>query len=178
VQSSIVTVISTFADDEPIAEIVAAAKLPEMADFRFCFTGRSERWLRSNRPVTATNIEFLGFVPDDAYWQQLYESRVIVDLTTRDACLVCGAYEALAVGRPMVLSDSQANRELFEDTACFAKIQPRSISDAVTCASALFTKVSATSAATKVKYLERWSVLANYFQQDVESLRINTVTPS
>ena len=104
-QSNTVTVISTFADDEPIAEIIAAAKLPEMADFRFCFTGRSERWLRDNRPVTAPNVEFLGFLPDDAYWQQLYESRVIVDLTSRVACLVCGAYVALAVGRPMVLSD-------------------------------------------------------------------------
>ena len=172
-QSKTVTVISTFADDEPIAEIIAAAKLPEMADFRFCFTGRSERWLRDNGPVTAPNIEFLGFVPDDVYWQQLYESRVIVDLTTRDACLVCGAYEALAVGRPMVLSDSRANRELFEDAACFAKIQPRSIADAVTSASAVFMTVNSTSAATKARYQERWSVRANEFQQEIESLRTN-----
>jgi hypothetical protein len=30
---------------------------------------------------------------------------VVVDLTLLDNCLVCGAYEAVAAGKPMVLSD-------------------------------------------------------------------------
>ena len=34
-------------------------------------------------------------------------------------CLVCGAYEALALGKPMLLSDNLASRELFGDAALY-----------------------------------------------------------
>ncbi len=37
-----------------------------------------------------------------------------MDLTTRDNCLVCGAYETVAVAKAGILSDSTVNREYFD----------------------------------------------------------------
>jgi glycosyltransferase involved in cell wall biosynthesis len=49
-------------------------------------------------------VRFLGFVPDADYYAYLRASSVVVDLTTLEDCLVCGAYEALAARRPLVVS--------------------------------------------------------------------------
>jgi hypothetical protein len=34
-------------------------------------------------------------------------------------CLVCGAYEGISVGKPLVLSNNRASVELFHDAALF-----------------------------------------------------------
>ena len=43
-----------------------------------------------------------------------------MDLTTRENCLVCGAYEAMAAKKPVVLSDTTALREYFHKGAVFS----------------------------------------------------------
>jgi glycosyltransferase involved in cell wall biosynthesis len=42
-------------------------------------------------------------------------------LTERDNCLVCGAYESIAVGKPMILSDTYALREYFGGSAVYTR---------------------------------------------------------
>ena len=41
----------------------------------------------------------------------------MLDLTLKPNCLVCGAYEALALQKPMVLTGNPATRDLFERVA-------------------------------------------------------------
>jgi hypothetical protein len=43
----------------------------------------------------------------------------VVDLTLKPDCWVCGAYDAVAVGRPTLLSHNPAGVELFGDRALF-----------------------------------------------------------
>jgi glycosyltransferase involved in cell wall biosynthesis len=62
-----------------------------------------------------------GFLSERTYVDLLFTADVIVDLTTFDHCLVCGAYEALAAGKAFVLSDKQANRELFGDVPIYVE---------------------------------------------------------
>ena len=44
-----------------------------------------------------------------------------IDLTTRENCLVCGAYESLAAGKPMILSKTRALMNYFSQAAVYVE---------------------------------------------------------
>jgi glycosyltransferase involved in cell wall biosynthesis len=58
-------------------------------------------------------VHFLGFLPSDEYYGYLQSASLVLDLTTREDCLVCGAYEALAASKPLIVSRTVALREYF-----------------------------------------------------------------
>jgi len=60
-------------------------------------------------------VRLLGFLPTEDYYGYLRSASVIMDLTTLEDCLVCGAYEALAAGKPLVVSRTTALGEYFGD---------------------------------------------------------------
>jgi hypothetical protein len=76
--SADVAVIATFALDEPIPAIVAAAAT--LPDVRFAVSGDAARFdaLGIDLPP---NVRLTGFLPDPAYWELLAGARVICDLT-------------------------------------------------------------------------------------------------
>jgi glycosyltransferase involved in cell wall biosynthesis len=82
-------------------------------------TGRRDRIPDGVLRAAAPNVEFTGFLPDDEYWALLESVDLVVDLTYRDDCLVCGAYEAVARGKPLVLSDTAALRGYFSAGAVY-----------------------------------------------------------
>lgn len=115
----IVTLISSFAEDEPIEEFIEASlEVPQ--SHTLVVTGRKERAGRLLRFEQA-GVRFSGFLPLSDYEELIAGSDVLVDLTTRDDCLVCGAYEALSVGTPLILSDSEALRSTFGSGPIYAK---------------------------------------------------------
>jgi glycosyltransferase involved in cell wall biosynthesis len=123
-----VVVVSTFAPDEPIASVMsAAASLP---DVEFVITGNAQRIAGLDIAVPG-NVRLAGFVPDQEYWELLAQAEVVCDLTLMPDCLVCGAYEALALGRPMVLSDNPPTRRLFGAAAVFTQSDAVSIAQAI-----------------------------------------------
>jgi glycosyltransferase involved in cell wall biosynthesis len=117
-QSLRVAVISTFAPDEPLDEIFEAARLCPQG-FEFFVTGRSERGSRQLLERRPDNVRLTGFLSEPDYWDLLRSVHAVLDLTAMPDCLVCGSYEAVAVGRPLVLTDSPAARALFAKSACF-----------------------------------------------------------
>lgn len=107
-----VAVVATFADDEPIPAILEAAA--SMGDsYEFLITGNPAKLPRDTRDALPRNVRLTGYLEETEYWRTLASSHVVVDLTTMDNCLVCGAYEAIAVGTPLVLSDNPASVRLF-----------------------------------------------------------------
>jgi len=56
------------------------------------------------------NLTLTAFIDDNAYVTLLYSCDLIVDLTTREDCLVCGAYESVSAEKPLLLSDTTALR--------------------------------------------------------------------
>ena len=123
-----VAVIATYRRDEPIAAIMTAAAT--MPDVRFAFSGPSERY-RGASNALPPNVRLTGFLQDPAYWRLLAQATVVCDLTLKPDCLVCGAYEALALGQPMVLSDNPATRDIFESAAVLTGSNPDEIAAAV-----------------------------------------------
>jgi glycosyltransferase involved in cell wall biosynthesis len=111
-----VVLIATHARDEPIAQIFDAVR--EM-DVHLYVTGNPRRMAPAVAARAPHNVHFTGFLPDGDYWALLRSADAIIDLTLMDDCLVSGAYEALAVGKPMLLSNNRATVELFGGAAVF-----------------------------------------------------------
>lgn len=148
-----VMVISTYAPDEPLAAILqAAATMPEV---RFSISGNARKFaaLGLDRP---DNVELTGFLPDHAYWSTLARSKVICDLTLMPDCLVCGAYEGLALTRPMVLSDNPATRALFGHGAILTGVEPGAIVTALQQALADLPVLEARARDARETFRERW----------------------
>jgi glycosyltransferase involved in cell wall biosynthesis len=76
---------------------------------------------------SSPTLKFLGFVEDDYYWKLLGSSDVVIDLTNRNNCLVCGAYEAVAVETPIILSNTDVLRDYFSKGTVFTKNQSENI---------------------------------------------------
>ncbi|MCI0591222.1 MAG: glycosyltransferase, partial [Gammaproteobacteria bacterium] len=76
-------------------------------------------------------VRFLGFLPLHQYYGYLRSCSLVVDLTTMDDCLVCGAYEALAVRKPLVVSNTNALREYFGAAVMLTDNTPAAIRESV-----------------------------------------------
>lgn len=106
-----VTVVNTFARDEPLEAVLqAAADLPEV---RFSITGKRSRANPDLLRQASSNVVFTDFLPDEAYFQLLRSSHAVMSLTTRDHTLQCGACEALSLQRPIITSNWPLLREYF-----------------------------------------------------------------
>lgn len=125
-----VLVISSFAPDEPISEIIEAARLLESKGVTFRFTGKYEGKIK-NYPTLPSNVILLGYVPEGDFIINIFRASVVVDLTNNEDCLVCGAYEAIAAGRPLVLSYTEALKEYFGIAAVYCDNIPNEIASAV-----------------------------------------------
>jgi glycosyltransferase involved in cell wall biosynthesis len=111
-----VVLISTFAPDEPVAAVLEAVR---GANVDLYVTGNHRKLDPATAQRLPPNVHLTGFLPEDAYWKLLQSADALIDLTLMDNCLVCGAYEALAVGKPMLLSNNRVSVELFGDSALY-----------------------------------------------------------
>lgn len=121
--------ICTYAEDEPYQEVFqAAGKLAQ----KVCIyvTGNYKKKNISLESAPG-NIIVTGFVPEEEYIQLLNSVDATMILTERENCLVCGAYETLAVGKPMILSDTTALREYFRKGAIYTRNNAADICNAV-----------------------------------------------
>lgn len=107
--------ICTWSEDEPYMEVIKAAS---RLDKTICIyiTGNGKG--KVNTPLPA-NIVLTGFLDEADYVTFLFSSDIIMDLTTRDNCLVCGAYEAVAAEKPVILSDWAVLKEYFYKGAVY-----------------------------------------------------------
>jgi glycosyltransferase involved in cell wall biosynthesis len=152
-----VAVIATFRPDEPIPAIMAAAAA--MPEVRFAVSGVAERFRRRAMPVPP-NVRLTGFLPDPAYWNLLAQAAVIVDLTVKPDCLVCGAYEGLAMAKPLVLSDNPATREIFGPAAVLTGSSPDEIARAVRKALDERERLAASARKLREAFRTRWPAQA------------------
>lgn len=110
--------ICTWAADEPYLEVLkAAALLPP--DVFVYITGNPKGREKGFTHLLGPNVVLTGFLPEEDYLGLFQAADAVVDLTTREDCLVCGAYEAVSMEKPMVLSGTRALRGYFSGGAVF-----------------------------------------------------------
>jgi glycosyltransferase involved in cell wall biosynthesis len=109
--------ICSFADDEPY-RIVFNAGL--QLDKNICVYVSGDYQKKDINPDSLSkNIILTGFIPEYEYAQMLNSIDATIVLTTRENCLVCGAYESIAAGKPMILSNTKALIEYFNRGAVY-----------------------------------------------------------
>lgn len=125
-----VLLICSWSSDEPYKDIIVAMEsVPELDLY---ITGNYKKALSQPEiSVLPENVKLLGFVSEDEYFQYLRNSRFCVDLTTREDCLVCGAYEAAALDVPCIISDTSVNRSTFYKGFVYSKTTPKDIYSAI-----------------------------------------------
>lgn len=127
---SFVLFICTWAADEPYYEVIAAAK--QIPDVSIFITGNFKNKLSTELiSELPSNVRLLGFVSEEDYIHYFSSALAAIDLTTRENCLVCGAYEAAALGVPAILSESLVNRELFNEGFVYTENHADGIAHAI-----------------------------------------------
>lgn len=115
--------------DEPVAEVFAAARM--LPDVTFYVTGNSKRVGARLQAEKPENVILTGFLPESDYSGLLQNVDGLVILTKSPNILNCGAYEALATGKPAVISDWPQMRRCFRRGFIYADNTTKGIAAAV-----------------------------------------------
>jgi glycosyltransferase involved in cell wall biosynthesis len=136
-----VVAVCGWAADEPLAELVAAAA---GRPWRLALTGRPKAGL-----ALPPNVVLTGFLEESAYLARLRAAAAVVVLTTRAETLLSGAWEAIALGRPLVTSATDALRTTFGDGPAY--VEPTRASIAAGIERVLADPASAAEATTALR---------------------------
>lgn len=124
-----VTVINTFAVDEPLEPVLEAARrLPDVCFVVLGNTSLADKRLLASAPA---NVSFPGYLLKENYWRQLAVSRAVMALTTYPFSLLAGGHDGLSLGKPLILSDQPALTDFYTKSAVFTDNTAESLVAAV-----------------------------------------------
>lgn len=103
--------VCTFGEDEPVLEVLEAARM--LPDVSFYITGNAKKVTERMRKLRSPNVTFTGYLSNEEYAGLLRAASVVLVLTTRDFTMQRGGSEAVTVGRPLITSDWPVLRETF-----------------------------------------------------------------
>lgn len=124
-----VMVINTFSQDEPLDAVMAAAG--QLRDVSFHVTGNpahARTRLAGNPPE---NVRFTGWLSENDYNALLRTCDAVLCLTTHDHTMQRGAYEAMALGKPLITSDWEILRQTFSRGTVHVDNSPSEIAKAI-----------------------------------------------
>ncbi len=94
--------VCSWGSDEPYNNVISAAKnIPDNTVIHITGGYQTKNINSDNLPE---NIVLTGYLPDEDYLSLINSCDGVMVLTTRDNCLVCGAYEAVAAEKPLILT--------------------------------------------------------------------------
>jgi glycosyltransferase involved in cell wall biosynthesis len=126
-----VVVAASGAIDEPL-ELVVQAGLLLGTECEIVITGRRDAIRRRlGHQSLPPSVRLAGFLERRAYLELLASASVTVCLTTRAATMQLGAWEALSLGCPVVVSDQKVLRDYFRAGAQFAAHTPQALADCI-----------------------------------------------
>ena len=124
-----VAVISSFAPDEPLEEILDAAAT--MSEILFYITGDISKAAKHLLGKKINNVIFTGFLDYNDYVSLLQGVNVIMVLTKRNKTMLAGAYEALALQKPLITSDWHPLKRYFYKGTVHVDNSPKEIQEAI-----------------------------------------------
>ncbi|MFV8571122.1 glycosyltransferase [Marinobacter sp. SBS5] len=124
-----VVFVCSWAKDEPYMEVIEAARSLSSKDIVLFVTGNPPKHVMKH--LIPDNLKLTGYLLEQDYVDLLAESNLIVDLTDRSDCLVCGGYEAAAVGTPCILSDNLCSSQTFSMGYLYSNNDSNSLKESI-----------------------------------------------
>jgi glycosyltransferase involved in cell wall biosynthesis len=133
--------------NEPIAVVLAAAELLPEVDFRF--TGDTRRLPAPVARRAPANVVFTGWLEYEKFLGELLAAHVVGVFSTDPHIMNRAAFEAVGLGRPLVLSDLAGLRRRFGEAALLCTNRPAAVAAALSQALAAQDQLAARSAALR-----------------------------
>ena len=119
--------VCTYSADEPVTEVLEAARLVG-TDVTVYVTGKRRKKSPARVPY---NVVLTDYLAEEDYWSLLNSCDAVMVLTTREHTLLCGAYEAIALSKPLILSDTKALRAYFLKGVVYTENNRRDLAEAI-----------------------------------------------
>ena len=98
-----------FARDEPVGVLFSVAR--RLRDFEFRVTGNPDRL--TDETAIPPNVTLVGFLGQEQYLSEMKKSDIVIVLSTERESVMRTAYEAIRLGRSLVVSKSEATLKYF-----------------------------------------------------------------
>lgn len=116
----------TYSRDEPVAELLAAARLtPEVT---WVLTGRAPFEVRDK---ASNNVVFTGFVSNVEYRTLRHHASAVLALTKQPSTMQSAGYEAIATATPLVTVPHAVLRDYFGESALYSPLTPSALHNSV-----------------------------------------------
>ena len=111
-------IICSFAEDEPISEIISSTKL--LPNVNFFISGDYNR-INSTLPsdLTSCNLQYTGFLEYSNFIKIMSSMDAVMVLTKRSKTLLSGCYEALMLEKPIITSNFEVLQDAFNKGTVF-----------------------------------------------------------
>jgi glycosyltransferase involved in cell wall biosynthesis len=147
--------VNTFANDEPTH--VALDAVADLPDVHLYVTGNVDRAPPSLLERVPPNVTLTGFVPDDEYLKLLRGADAVMVLTEQDFTLQLGAVEAIALGKPIIISNQPFLREYFNQGAVHVPNTPEGVRQGIIRLERNLERLSAEVPELQRMHQEEWS---------------------
>jgi glycosyltransferase involved in cell wall biosynthesis len=145
----------SFHADEPIEAVLEAAR--EFESATFVITGDHLR-IRNRALVeqVTENVRFPGFLPLPEFDRLLLRASAVLCLTTQDDIQLSAISEAIAAGKPMIISDTSLLRNLFGTAGIFVDNSVASILQGCRTALERNGEYAAATRTMRARRMQRW----------------------
>lgn len=114
--------VCSFGQDEPVEEVIQAYQ-NFSSKVKLVVSGNwARRFSKSEIEGMPDNVKFTGYISDIEFESLMASSLGVIVLTKNEFTLNCGAYEALSLNKPVLLSDTLALRSYFKRVATFVSL--------------------------------------------------------
>lgn len=167
-----IAIISSFAWDEPLDKILYSAEA--LPDVRFYITGEKERINKKDfLHYASNNVVFTGFLNYADYITLLQEVDVVMVLTTKGKTTLSGGYEAAALAKPLITSNSVPLIRYFTKGAVFVDNSVEEIKGAIRLTQTRKEELTIEMLLLKEEKIREWEKTFAIFKDLLLSDRIN-----
>ncbi|ELK44322.1 glycosyltransferase, partial [Halobacillus sp. BAB-2008] len=149
---------ASFNSDEPISELVEAAK--KVPHINIYITGEKSAEKLNRHSIKESdlpsNIKFTGWLTDDSYKTMLKSADIILGLTLLDTIQLSVAIEAVGYEKAMVLSNTNTLKKLFNKGSVFVDNDGASIAKGIIKALESKQELEKETKQLKVKKTKEW----------------------
>jgi glycosyltransferase involved in cell wall biosynthesis len=168
-----VVIPSSFASDEPIEEIFqAAGSTPSVSFYMTGDATKLDKQLLKKKP---SNVIITGFLSYDNYLTLMHDADAVMVLTKRDNTMLCGAYEAVSLNKPLITSNWEPLRRYFNRGAIYVDNTKEEIERAVnTIQKNVEILIQEGMHTFKLKRMEEWEKKFQHFEDWINNDDDNT----